>query len=220
MFAESLLKLTKQLYPRGRAFKIPNGSLIERLHSALIVSEDKAASAATGILYSILPDNNDFTASDCTDWERRLGLITNESVSVADRKFLIKRKMNHPGTIQARQNYLYLQQQLQEAGFNVFVLENIPDSIISPLTDVQFDDFEFDDAEFGGFDSSRVINHIDAESDQSFDIGTSGRCTFYVGGSTLGTYASVPKDQESQFRQIILKTKPVQTVANLFINYI
>src|SRR5690606_32537660 len=71
-----------------------------------------------------LPDNDGFTADDATDWERRLGMIYSPLVPLADRKLAILRKMNHPGTIKARQNWLYVEGQLRAAGFDVYVHEN------------------------------------------------------------------------------------------------
>jgi hypothetical protein len=119
-----ILKLTKQLYPTGRAFNLKPGSIFEKLHTGLGQSELRAWQDANAILNSILPDNDNFTTDDATQWEIRLGLITNTSISLADRKAAILRKMNHPGSIKARQNYLYVQDQLQTAGFNVNVFEN------------------------------------------------------------------------------------------------
>jgi len=124
MFKERILNLTKRLYPKGRAFRIPYGSTIEKVHKGLSISENDAFSSAVSLLDSILPDNDNFSSEDASNWERRLGLIVNEFVSLEDRKAAIKRKMNHPGTIKARQNYLYLQGQLQDAGFDVYVHEN------------------------------------------------------------------------------------------------
>jgi hypothetical protein len=105
---------------------MPPDGVFDRLIDALKVSEAQAVADALGLLDAILPDNDNFTADDATQWEIRLGMIVNPSVPLADRKAAIKRKMNHPGTIPARQHYLYIQGQLQAAGFNVWVHENIP----------------------------------------------------------------------------------------------
>ena len=124
MFKESILKLSKQLYPKGRAFRIPFASDIEKIHEGLAISENDAFASAIGILDSILPDNNNFTDEDATTGERRLGLITNETTTLNERKLAIQRKMKHPGTIKARQHYLYLERELRNAGFDVYVHEN------------------------------------------------------------------------------------------------
>jgi hypothetical protein len=119
-----IIKLTKQLYPTGRAFKIPEGGWYYRLHVGLAQSEARAYAAVTGVLDGILPDNPRFTADDASAWERRLGLIDGTGVSLEDRKAAIRRKMNHPGPIAARGNWMYVEAQLQLAGFQVWVHEN------------------------------------------------------------------------------------------------
>lgn len=130
-FIDQIEKLTKQLYPSGRAFKMPKDGFFQKLHDSLNLSEARAYTDAKAILGSILPDTDNFTEEDAAMWEQKLGMITNESVSLADRKAAIFRKMNHPGTIKARQSTLYIEGQLQEAGFNVQVHENRFDKYIS-----------------------------------------------------------------------------------------
>lgn len=233
---EKILKLTDQLYPSGRAFKLFKDSDFKKLHEALGLSEERAYNDALAILDSVLPDNDNFSLDDAADWERRLGLITNLSVSLDDRKSAILRKMNHPGTIPARQHYLYLEGQLQSAGFNVFVFENRFDDGFggietrNPLVvsggvgadSVQLGDHQLGDVQMGGgFDKTlRVINYIDEYQDSLFDIGDNFRSTFFIGGSPVGQFANVDINRKDEFRELILKIKPRQTVAYLFINYI
>ncbi len=131
---EKIKKLGKTLYPTGRAFKIPFEGVFDKLNSALSESETRAFDDAVSILDSALPDNDNFTTGDATDWERRLGLITNPAVPLSDRKLAIIRKIRHPGNIPARQNFLYLQGQLQDAGFDVFVFENRFPSYLNGIT--------------------------------------------------------------------------------------
>lgn len=122
--SEKLKKLTRQLYPSGRAFTVKKGGTSDRLENALLESEKRAYDDALSILYSILPDNANFTVEDAEKWEHRLGMISNPSVSLSDRMLAIKRKMNHPGDIPARQSWDYLEQSLQAAGFDVYVYDN------------------------------------------------------------------------------------------------
>lgn len=248
--ATKLLNLARQLYPTGKAFKMPVGGYLEAMHKGLGKSEERFYIDALALLYSILPDNANFTSDDATDWERRLGLITNLDVDLEDRKAAIKRKMNHPGTIKARQHRLYLQTQLQAAGFNVWVHENIPeinpiywliDQLYGQLGDsqlnddqlgdffsahpelvyfIQLDDAQLGDAQLGEyFWINKVVNYITKEKDLFFSIGNNFRSVFFIGGETAGTYASVDTEREAEFRQLILKIKPAQSVALLFINY-
>jgi hypothetical protein len=235
--ADKILTLTRQLYPSGRAFKMPPGGFLERTHKALAVSEAAAYSDIAELLYAVLPDNSNFTADDATDWERRLGLVSNPLTSLADRKLAIKRKMNHPGTIPARQHYLYLQGQLQAAGFSVYVYENRfpiyplgdyetrnPLSLNGGLNAVPFQlgDHQLGDRQLGQeYDPTlRIINSVDEDVDALFDVGSNLKSTFFIGGSPLGTYASVDATRKEEFRQLVLRIKPVQTVAYLFINFV
>lgn len=244
--------LTRQLYPTGRAFNIPVDSNIEKLHSGLGESEAEAYNDAFAILDSILADNANFTTDDATDWETRLGLITNPLVSLADRKAAILRKYNHPGDIPARQSWDYLQQSLQDAGFDVYVHENIPEKTIlevlalnpllpqhgngqmgdfqhgslgsyysSLLCELQHGDVQMGDAQHGQtFFKQTLANNIEAAKDIYFDIGLNQRSIFFVGGATLGEFADVDVNRRDEFRQLILKIKPAQSIGILLINYI
>jgi uncharacterized protein YmfQ (DUF2313 family) len=252
MYSEKFLKLSKQLFPTGLAFKMSEGSYLEKFNLALAHGKSRVYEDAISILNAILPDNANFTEEDATAWERRLGLITNPLVSLEDRKKAILRKMNHPGTIPARQHYLYLQQQLQLAGFDVYVHENIPAvDPIEAIIDVGFgphgeilhgddvfhgDSFsvyadlyqyvehgmiEHGEANHGEyFFKNKVVNHLSASDDLTFSVGDNYKASFFIGGETKGTFANVDAERETEFRQLILKIKPVQTVAFLFINYI
>jgi hypothetical protein len=252
MFESKLKKITKQLYPTGRGFRIPTNGIMERLHDALIVSESRMIQDALATLDVILPDNDNFTVDDAQRWEQRLGMISNSAVSLADRKAAIIRKMNHPGTILARQSHDYLQDSLRLAGFDVYVHENIPEQTIEDLLypssmtgqqgDGQQGDFEQGDVytsysslfqiveqgmiQQGDFQQgeflflNKVANHIDENIDSIFPIVGNYRSTFFVGGEVLGTFANVDANRKDEFRQLILKIKPVQTVGLLLINYV
>lgn len=234
---EKINLLTKQLYPTGRAFKVRAKSWLSQLHYALSLSENKAYLDGISILDSILPDNDNFTSEDATQWEVRLGMIVSNA-SLSDRKLAIRRKMNHPGTIRARQHYLYLQRELRNAGFDVYVYENkfaifgvgfITKSPIqlsgSGAIEIQHQDsLQHGDAQHGGIWGDIVANHIDTDLDLTFNVGQNLRSTFFIGGFAFGTfggqYANIPNVRKDEFRQLILKIKPAQTVGYLFINYV
>lgn len=214
---------------------MPASGWLESLSYALSLSENKAYVDALGFLNSLLPDNENFTALDCADWERRLGLIFNPLATLPDRKAAIRRKYNHPGTIPARQHYLYIQDQLRAAGFDVYVFENrIPDGMggyntTDPITlagsggvvETQHGGtLQHGDAQHGGQWGNLVVNSLDVQVDQRFDVGANLRSTFFIGGTPLGTYAYVPTVRLLEFRQLILKLKPAHTVAYLFIIYV
>ena len=52
-----------------------------------------------------------------------------------------------------------------------------------------------------------------------FDIGDNYKSTFFIGGAVLGDFANVPFQREKEFRQLVLKLKPDQTIAFIFINF-
>ncbi len=233
---DKIISLTKQLYPTGRAFRMAEAGDFDKLNEGLKVSEEKAYSDAVAILNAILPDNDLFTSDDATDWEVRLGMITNLLTPLPDRKLAIIRKLNQPGAAPAKSNWRYLQEQLQAAGFNVYVFENIFDPYpygdpitmtpyeltgdASFFTSNQYGDYQYGDVQYGGSYKRFVANHIDEARDWAFDIGANLRSTFFIGGSPLGTFANVPASRKDEFRQLILTIKPTQTVGFLFINYI
>lgn len=232
---DKIKQLTKQLYPTGRAFKMPFGGFFQKLHDGLSVSEAKAWDDAHTINDSTLPDNPNFTADDASIWERRLGLITNSAVPLADREAAILRKYNHPGEIPARQADVYMEGQLRAAGFNVYVFKNkFPDGMggyiakspieIDPAFPVVYyefsDDSEFGDIEMGTTESNKVANSITESEDDAFLVAGKYVFTFFIGGTPLGTYANVPASREREFRQLVLKLKPEQTVAFLFVNFV
>lgn len=232
---DSIMSLTRQLYPKGRAWKMPFGGVFEKLNKGLIISQAQMYSDAVSILNDLIPDNDNFTSDDATDWERRLGMITNTSISLSDRKLAIARKMNFPGTTVARQTWQYLQDQLQAAGFNVFVYENrfsnYPNGYITRdpvevygttaiINDLNHGEFNHGEQNHGGIYNNLIANSITQTGDIGFKTGSNLRSTFFVGGNPIGTYANVDVAREIEFRQLILQTKPVQTVGFLFINYI
>ncbi len=122
-----LIRLTKRLYPTGRAFKLPIGSNIFNLHRGLISSEKVAFDSALNILDEVLPDNDGFTEEDATAWELKLQLPTTAGTTLEQRKESIIRKVRHPGNVLPRQSYRYVQQQLRAAGFpvTIHIHENI-----------------------------------------------------------------------------------------------
>lgn len=223
---DKILKLTKRLYPTGRAFKIPTGSVFEKIHKAINKVEAEAVQGALDILDEILADNDNFTVEDARDWERRLAIQTNESVSLADRKAAIIRKWGAPGNTRTRQHYTYLEGQLQEAGFNLFVHENTnvdtPDVFANePLTyeEIEHGEIEHGETTHGLGLINAVANYIDTQQDKFFDL-AGYETIFFIGAETPGDFADVDADRELELRRLILNLKPAQTVGILLVNYI
>jgi len=232
MFKDKLLTLTKRFYPRGRAFRIPFNSLLEKQHEGLIESENLALTDSISILDSLIPDNDNFTTEDATTWETRLGLISNNATSLSNRKLAILRKMNHPDDVKSRQHYLFLQRELRAAGFDVYVHENrftvggvlvtkTPDEVlVNQVKAVHRTGFKHGQLQHGGIFSDKIVNSIYIDIDKAFNVGSNLRSTFFIGGATVGDYAAIETSRILEFRQLVLKIKPAQTVAYIFINYI
>lgn len=64
-----------------------------------------------------------------------------------------------------------------------------------------------------------VANSVDPSVDDSFDIGD-GSDTIFIGGCPPGTFINIPKSQETAFRQLILKIKPVNITVLLLVNFV
>ncbi len=239
---ETISKLTRQLYSTGRAFKYPEGGIIDRIHIALGVSLNQAYNDAINILNVILPDNDKFLVDDASDWERRLGIVDGTGKDLEDRKAAIFQKLAAGGLARSRSHHLYLQLQLQKAGFNVFVHENLfpvypdgfeskgafevaeaanPGSGASLFSSVHHGGgLQHGQSQHGLVYNNIVVNSVDPAVDQLFNIGSGFEATFFIGGEVIGESADVPAVREVEFRQLILKVKPTHNVGFLFINYI
>ena len=227
-----LMKLVRRLYPTGRAFKIPVGSIREKLHRAINITYNQTWLDIVGIRDTLFPDNDNFTDEDATQWERRLGLSTNTATSLEDRKAAIWRKMAHPNDKFERAHYLFIQYQLQLAGFKVWVYENRIDDGSGGYAAIflnQFLKFHYDALYTGQFQHGdeqhgnwniyeKVVNHLSNEEDALVNV-VNGRQTFFIGGDERGKYANVKADREKEFRQLILRLKPVESAALLAIKY-
>ena len=123
-FKKIFLDISRIFYPTGRAFRVFTSSVTEQLHKGLALGEERLYKDALSPLDSILPDNDSFDEDDATSWERRLAILSSPGTSFADRKAAILRKIQHPGVTPSRQHFLYLEGELQKAGFDVFVFEN------------------------------------------------------------------------------------------------
>lgn len=228
---DTILSLTKQLYPKGRAFWMPKDGFFEKMHVGLAVSQARAYQDALSTLDSILPDNDNFTEEDATQWERRLGLVSNPDVALSDRKLAITQKIAHPGFIYGRQHYLFLQRELRAAGFDVYVFENrFPDypsgyKTMTPeeVTGGAFFNFQYGDIEYGELEYNTVVypiiaNSIDEEVDKSFNLGNF-RSSFFICGPVVGDYAEIPLARKLEFRQLVLRVKSAHMAAIVFVNY-
>lgn len=223
--------LSIQLYPTGRAWYRPENGTWEGFHEAINRSFSRIIKDGRSLIETNFPDNEDFTADDAALWEFRLGLITNTETDLETRKTAIRRKLGHPNNVEARQHPLFIQSQLQLAGFDVFVHENtIPyqnpaDIAAISLLELQHGGIGVDEVQHGnstqhGGESFDVIaNSI--EEVETFAVGEDNLwATFFIGGEILGELATVPYSRLREFKELVIKLKPAHTVAFSFITYI
>jgi uncharacterized protein YmfQ (DUF2313 family) len=223
-----LIGLTKSLYPTGRAWQMPEFSVFEQFHVALNVSYLRLIDDANFLIESTLPDSTNFAEDDANLWEFRLGLISSVGATLAERRAAILRKLAFPSNIKARQHPFYIQSQIQAAGFDVYVHENTPpyqtpqDILLSVLDDVQHGDpTQHGPSTLHGAGTFSVIaNSLDP--DEVYSIGPEENlfATFFLSGENINDIATVPLARQREFRELILKLKPAQTVAFTLINYV
>lgn len=220
-YINSLIKLTKQLYPTGRAFKLRNNGAFFTLHLALSDSENRFLQDLNSIYNSLIPDNDYFSEDDAANWERALGLTIAPNISLEERKIIIYDRMQYPGTVRERQSWQYLQGRLRNVGFDVYVNENIP---VNAVVHSIYGNYNYGDVVYGLEDKDFTIcaNYISEADDENYDVGLEGnyKATFYVGGINQDDFATVPLSRKNEFRSMILKLKPAQTVGLLRINYV
>jgi len=223
-----LRDLSIQLYPSGRVWYRPENGEFQRLHDAVNQSFARLIEDGDLSLDKRFPDNTNFNEDDATLWEYRLGLITNESVDLELRKDAIRRKMGYPNNVQARQHPLFIQYQLQLAGFHVYVHEITPlyqtpnDIIALSLNEAQHADNVQHGlgVNHGGDNFDVIANSI--EQFENYSIGGDSNlwATFFIGGENLGDTASVPQNRLQEFKELVIKLKPAHLVAFTFINYV
>lgn len=222
-----LKSVSIELYPTGRAWYRPAKGVFDNLHGALDLQIARLINESNLFLDSVFPDNENFTAADAKLWEYRLGLVTNENTDLQLRMDAIKRKLGHPNNIKSRQNALFIQSQLQLAGFDVYVHENtIPyktpgdvAAILAGPTQHGEPTQHGNSTSHGGENYQVIANSI--EEFESFGVGAGNLwATFFIGGVSLGDTANVPVSRLREFKELVIKLKPAQTVAFIFINFV
>jgi hypothetical protein len=247
----NIKNLTRQLYPRGQVFNIPDGSKLSGLHDALGISELNAVNDANSVLKTLLPDNLDFTTNDAARWEQLLDL-SSQGLTLEQRKTQILAAIAHPGVILERSSADYIQGRLNELGFALFVYENLEGNSEeqtlgaangigamgedhSQMGEIEmgnvreFFEDKFTESEMGEIEmglpemgsyayDDKVVNFLEHELDAPFVI-HDYRNTFFVGGSTIGSFANIAASDREIIRNLLLKIKKVNSIAILFINY-
>lgn len=225
-------KLSRQLKPTGRAYKFPTGGNADGI---LGVTDEAISNCATdlhSILYTILPDNPNFKEVDASIWEKRLGLL--QGINLEDRKKAIMRKLNSPNQCKGRQSLIYIQSQLQAAGFNVWLHENKfsdgmggyvvnnPGDGSGGYTQHGLGIHGVSNHGASGFPYNSIVANYDKKELELPPVYSDAelRFTFFIGGQTFPNFAAVPITREREFRKLILTLKPQHLVAYLLINYV
>jgi len=240
---DTFLRIAKMLQPTGSAFRIPFASNFEKMYKAIVSDSiggvGKLYNDVRSIANEQLPDNDNFTIEMARRWYVRLGLFDSGAVTLADMKAAINQKLSFPNTPLNKQHYLFIEEQLRMAGFDVRVYENrfLPGPTTKSVSEVLgvaaanavLDTFELNEAELDmtweDAGVSLVMNYIEEEKDADFAIlgGSLGyRSTFFIAGASLdlGGFADVPLSRKIEFRQLILNFKAAQMCAILFVNYV
>jgi hypothetical protein len=223
--SEKILKLYKQLFPTGRAFRLFSDSNRERKFKVLSTTNGKVYKDIVSTFDSMFPDNVNFTVNDTTDWERRLGINANPLTSLSDRKLAISRKMAAPGVNPARSSALWMEYELRAAGFNVYVHENILRDDPATYDVGIFNTLQLGEKELGNLQLGKYYNYIVANSlindvdVSNFNWITNFANCFFIGGLNFGDYANVPTVREQEFRTLILSLKQTQNVCFAYINF-
>ncbi len=209
---DHIIKLTKQLLPTGRAWRLPDNGVFRKLMYALGKSEQRAIQFAYDTLNRILADNENFTADDATEWERRLSIIAGVGyVPLETRKANIIRKYQFPGGFLNRQNYRYIEAQLQLAGYSVTLTENYVDFGSVSATRHDTATKHGTSTKHGNVVANDDIIANSVYRGEVFNIDTFKGC-FYIDGS-------IPVNAVNSFRQLVLTLKPANTVAILRLTY-
>ena len=225
-------ELSRQLKPTGRAFKFPKGGNADGVLGVMDASIEECVVNLGSILDSILPDNPNFTDVDATIWEKRLGLLSGTDLEL--RKKAIMRRLNSPGQSKGRQSLIYIQSQLQAAGFDVWLHENKVSDGMGGYVVTNPGDGTGGYTQHGlgvhgisthgsnGFPYNSIVANYDRKEFELEPVFSDLelRFTFFIGGQTFPNFASVPANREREFRKLILTLKPQHMVAYLLINYV
>ena len=231
--ADIMSNLALQLYPTGRAFTFKKESVLDNTHLSFNRSFIRIINDSQLTIDSTFPDNDNFTIEDCELWEYRFGIVTNNLLTLQQRKSAIYRRMSRGRNVPARQHRNYIESQLQLAGFDVYLYENgfiesgvrvykRPQDIIGSLpSNVQHGGVSQHGIglQHGGSSSQIIANSYQANELYSVSD-TRLWATSFIGGATLGSYAVIPASREEEFRELVLKLKPAHLAFFTFINYV
>lgn len=233
---KKFVDLTNQLYPTGRAWRVFNGNNLEKVHRAINDIFLQFQEESSSLLNTVIPDNEFFTIEDCLYWEGKLGMITNNLLTLEQRRQIILNKLAFPKNIKSRQSLNYIQNQLNLYGFtDVKVYANIfqdingnyyhksPEELSNEIqTETQHGGItqHGNSTQHGDSNFDVIANDVNEEN---YSIGGNENlyATFFIASPvSLLEKGSVSNSRKKEFKELVLKLKPAHLVAFTFINYI
>lgn len=121
-FENFLNTSVESLYPTGRAFMMKKGGIKASLHEAFNLSISRVYAKSVGLLHKILPDSDIFPVDALERWENIYGILPYGSFG--DRLAVLKQRFSWPDNKLARASASFIQEQMQLAGFDVYVTYN------------------------------------------------------------------------------------------------
>lgn len=201
----------------------------KRLVNAFLKSIERYYADLLSLLDQILADNDGFDEIDTANWERVYGLIAG-ALTLTERKNNILLRQSYPNGNLERSSSEFIQDELQKAGFDVYIQENrFPDGsggwVTVDATAAIYGGFNYGGGLYGNVgiaNTTKIANRIEESIDANFDMGTGDnlRATFFIGGATYPARADVPILRKDEFRQLILKLKPNHTAGWMLIDYV
>lgn len=115
-------EILRSLFPKGKAFRFFTGSYFKKLSEALAKEPERIGIFYDKVRDSGLPKCGTLPSEALSDWENFLGLPRNDALTDDERCERIEGKY----TAQGGQGIGYLQGVLQNSGYPVYGIENIP----------------------------------------------------------------------------------------------
>lgn len=169
---------------------------------------------AEAILDQMFPDNENFTEIDLENNERVYGIRPSSSLSIEEREQILINKMKNGRGVVERCHYSYLEEELRNNGFDVYVHEN---RFLSEITGTRVGSASVGSAIVGHFSggdgfivkelfpyTELCSDYIEAEKDAGI-YNRQDRAT--VGSKTIGSIVladEFPFDRKSQLANTIM----------------
>lgn len=215
-YTQSMTDLTNQLFPTGRAFWRPKGSTFQNLLEGIVESESRVQNSIMSLEYDFYADSTLMSNEAVEKWTSTFGIVCNGTQ--VERIESVRQRQAYPSNILARQSDYFIQNELRNAGFDVYVYKGYADEQAAILGG-----FLLGECVLGKGTGvySIIANNIDESLDAGFVLlGDGKKAVFTVSGQGFGVATTVPLVRKNEFRDLILKLKPAQTVGLLYINYV